>query len=74
MAEWNKYSAWGIKNIFHVQLNLGRLKITAKMNSRKSPMGRFGGGWDWELGVQVSRRSVLFNLLVMIVRFSWERK
>ena len=32
--------------------------------SADSPMGRFGGGWQWNVGVQVGGRTVILNLLV----------
>jgi hypothetical protein len=38
-------------------------------------MGRFGGGWQWEVGIQVSRglTSVIVNLLIGYVRLDKER-
>lgn len=33
-------------------------------------MGRFGGGWNWELGVSIGRASVILNLLYGMVRIS----
>jgi hypothetical protein len=30
--------------------------------------GRFGGGWQWEVGVQVGTSSVIINLLVCSLR------
>lgn len=34
-------------------------------------MGRFGGGWKWEVGIQVGSTTVIVNLLVAYVRFYW---
>ncbi|WP_297775383.1 hypothetical protein [Mycobacterium sp.] len=38
-----------------------------------SPMGRFGGGWQWEVGVQVGPRSVIVNCLVFTIRYDRRR-
>lgn len=35
-------------------------------------MGRFGGGWNWCLGVQISKRSILFNLLYGQVKITFK--
>jgi hypothetical protein len=47
-----------------------------RTNAIGIPMGRFGGGWEWNVGFQAStlkRRSgtVIFNLLVAQVSISW---
>ena len=36
--------------------------------------GRFGGGWNWELGFQISGGTIIVNLLVMALRISREEK
>jgi hypothetical protein len=43
--------------------------------TRKSDegLGRFGGGWSWNVGVQVGAGSVIINLLVASVRISRKR-
>ena len=51
------------------QTQIGRLKMTFRWRSKKNPMGRFGGGWDWELGFQVGSRTTIVNLLVCSLRF-----
>lgn len=38
-----------------------------------SYMGRFGGGWDRELGVQVGRNTVLINLWKSSIRIDKKR-
>jgi len=30
--------------------------------------GRFGGGWQWKVGIDVGGQSVIFNLLVATLR------
>ncbi len=60
-----------IRYIFRKEWRVGRLKTSIEWRSAKNPMGRFGGGWQWELGIQVGRTSVIVNLLVLSVRISW---
>jgi hypothetical protein len=43
--------------------------IKVRHRPPESFMGRFGGGWQLEVGVQASRRSVIVNCLVFSVRF-----
>lgn len=57
----------------------GPVKVTYSRRSSDARMGRFGGGWQWELGFQagnLTRRhgTVIVNLLVSSVRISWNRK
>lgn len=37
----------------------------------KDAMGRFGGGWNWCLGIDISRRTVNLKLIFGIVSISW---
>lgn len=34
-------------------------------------MGRFGGGWEWKLGIDASTTCIILNLLVGAIRISW---
>jgi len=63
--------AWGgNKYIFDKRWERGRFKVSASMRGTKC-MGRFGGGWNWNLGFQASKTTIIFNLLVMSIRVSW---
>lgn len=53
---------------------IGRIKVEYKCRSRKNLMGRFGGGWNWVLGVQVGSTTVIVNLLVCSVRFELNKE
>ena len=57
-----------IKYICNKKFKLWKLEITITWRSKKSLMGRFGGGWNWELGFQSSRTTIIFNLLILSVR------
>jgi len=51
----------------------GRLNIRTR-NGKSDLWGRFGGGWNWKVGVQVGGRTVIFNLLTFSLSVSWEKK
>lgn len=63
------------------ELTLGPITITpTRKRSAEEHMGRFGGGWQWNLGIQIgtiSRQhgfSGIVNLLTRSVRFSYRPK
>lgn len=58
--------------LFDREFSLGRLKVNPSMRGTKC-MGRFGGGWNWSLGFVAGGSTVIFNLLVMSVRVSWNK-
>ena len=37
-------------------------------------LGRFGGGWNYSLGVKCGGRTIIFDLLFGSIRISWEKK
>lgn len=51
---------------------IGRLRVVYNWRSKKNLWGRFGGGWNWNLGFQASSRTVIVNLLVASLRFNME--
>ena len=51
-----------------------RLTIIFEHRNKKDHMGRFGGGWNWELGFVAGPNSLILNLLVFSLRFDLERK
>ena len=53
---------------------IGPLVVSGEQRRRKSLMGRFGGGWNWELGFQLGSTTLIVNLLVCMFRFSWDPK
>jgi hypothetical protein len=56
-----------------------RVNWTHHSRDRQSPLmhlGRFGGGWEWDVGVKAGRLSrergtVIVSLLVGSLRISW---
>lgn len=56
----------------HQVREVGRYKITYERRSRQNAMGRFGGGWDWKLGIQASKSEWIISLIVSSLRI-WRR-
>lgn len=53
---------------------LGRLRAKYHWSSSKNLWGRFGGGWNWELGIQIGSTTVILNCLIFSLRFWIEKK
>lgn len=43
------------------------------MRNDKNPFGRFGAGWDWNVGVRIAKRTILLELLFGMASFSLMR-
>lgn len=43
---------------------LGPIHVSYSRRTADEPMGRFGGGWRWKIGVQASRSEAIISLLV----------
>lgn len=48
-----------------------KFKFEFLMRSSKNFMGRFGGGWQWKLGIQASDSTIIVSLLIAELRISW---
>jgi hypothetical protein len=64
-------NVWGTTTeyVFKFSFILFGYMIRAQQKRASNFMGRFGGGWQWVLGAQISRGCVILNLLVMSIRF-----
>lgn len=51
-----------------------RLSVRVSWRSSESIMGRFGGGWNWKLGLQAGGRSLIVSLLVLEIIFRLNKK
>ncbi len=60
-----------IKYIVNKTWYIGRIKFTFSWRSGKNAMGRFGGGWHWELGFQVGGSTIILNMLFCYLRISY---
>lgn len=54
-----------------VKRQVGRLRMKFEWRRVHKCWGRFGGGWNWKVGVQVGGRTILIELLVCSVSLSW---
>lgn len=53
------------------EVTLGRLRMVFDWRSPKNLWGRFGGGWNWKLGIQCGGATVIINLLIFSLYFEW---
>lgn len=65
---------WYSSRRLNRQFSVGRLDIGVEMRRNDGWMGRFGGGWNWKLGIQAGGNTVIVSLLVMEVRLDWKAK
>lgn len=76
-ARWaHRYETHGAMKLPYIserlrQWRFGALKVSLSIRSAKCPMGRFGGGWNWKLGIMVGGRTTILSLLVADLRFDW---
>ncbi len=52
------------------KFSIGRLKVHIELRTSKNLWGRFGGGWNWKLGFQASRSTIILSLLVFTIRLN----
>ena len=45
-------------------------KVTYTHRDKADSFGRFGGGWNWIIGVQFGGRTMIINLLVCSIRIT----
>jgi hypothetical protein len=65
---------WHTKQFIEKNWTIRGCRIKFEWRDPKSPMGRFGGGWNWNVGVQVGGSTVILNLLVCSLRFDRKRR
>jgi hypothetical protein len=66
-------TALGIEEVKR-ELILCGWKIQYSRRSSRNLWGRFGGGWNWKVGIQIGGSSAIINLLVFEIRISKGRK
>lgn len=51
------------------------IRFSWRNPSPKNAWGRFGGGWNWKLGVQMGSHTILVSLLVCEITYSkpWKK-
>jgi len=53
---------------FGLSESVGMWEHTRHMKKSKRPMGRFGGGWNWKLGIAISKSTIIVDLLYTTIR------
>lgn len=64
------YQGFHPLTVFNKSWTFGRSKITTEWRRKENAMGRFGGGWNWIVGIQCAPSTTIVNLLVMSVKFN----
>jgi hypothetical protein len=67
-------NSMGIKYILHHRIKIGNINIKIEWRSKKNLWGRFGGGWNWKLGLQAGGSTIILDCLVFTLRFSKQAK
>lgn len=52
------------------ELRIGQWRLVYSRRSKENLWGRFGGGWNWKVGVQAGGSTVIIDLLVASVRIA----
>lgn len=56
-----------------VCIEIHKWKIVYTHNSPKRAWGRFGGGWNWKVGIMVGSQDLILECLVFYIRFGKRR-
>lgn len=65
---------WASSTFIDWKCELWRFGFRIYWRRKDGFMGRFGGGWNWKLGIQAGGSTVIFNLLVFDVSLMYQRK
>ena len=53
------------------KVTVGTFRLHFQKRDKAQSFGRFGGGWNWNVGIQAGGRTVIINLLVCSLRIGW---
>ena len=56
------------------RIEVGRIRIGFRWQSKKNLWGRFGGGWNWCLGFEAGGNTLIFNILICTLRVDLLKK
>lgn len=65
---------WFSKKLISKRWNIWCFEFKFEMKSSKGIMGRFGGGWNWKVGIQVGGKTIIIYLLVASLWISYKNK
>jgi hypothetical protein len=69
-------NVWGVTNEYFInrKIIIGRASFKIKGERASNFAGRFGGGWNYKLGIQFSRWTyVILNLFTFMIIFEWSK-
>ncbi|HDZ25209.1 MAG TPA: hypothetical protein ENH65_01715 [Candidatus Aminicenantes bacterium] len=56
---------------FYRKWSFWKFDLAFSFRSKRCFLGRFGGGWNWQLGFQAGGNTIIFNLLIADFRISY---
>lgn len=62
---------WGSEHVLDKKVHIGRLKLHLSWRNSKGLMGRFGGGWQWKVGIQIDGTLRSGNIALLVMELSW---
>lgn len=65
---------WFSSQAFDLRGNVGKFSVRLEMRRSDGMMGRFGGGWNWKLGIQIGGSTVIISLVVASLTISRQGK
>lgn len=48
-----------------------KFNFNLEYRSGKNAWGRFGGGWNYELGIQIGERTIILKFLIFMLRIDF---
>lgn len=69
----NKELKWQSSTAVDKRFSIGRVRVKFSVRCKDGVMGRFGGGWNWKLGIQAGGSTIIFSLLVAELTVRWHK-
>jgi len=68
-----KIKDWFSPVIINKSWSFYRFKTTLRMTNGQGIMGRFGGGWNWKLGIMIGKKTVIFDIIILSIRIDYSQ-
>jgi len=65
---------WHSDYIIKKEIIIWKCRLKISWRSSKSVMGRFGGGWNWKIGLQWGKTTLLISLLILEIGIYKQQK
>lgn len=66
-------TGWGDEE-HTIGFQIGRLKVSTRLRSSKCLWGRFGGGWNYQIGIRAGGSTIIVYLLIYEITISWYKE